>query len=116
MSVRRFFRLRKGVKYYGVQDTEARVRGVITNGDRKWELTGVPKINTPRAEWLKHGNEVQITIWAKIGSTIEKPRTNYATQWDTVEVFFTPEVWHELVTEYYKYMRELAEQTVSDSV
>lgn len=111
-KVKRFKRQHNGVEYLGVEDRLRTVVGSITKGDKKWTLTGFPKINKTNGSY-KHGDEIQITIWNKAGTTYEKDRVRYELDgrpklhaWDTVEIFFSPEVWHELIKEYYRYINE----------
>jgi len=105
MSVTRFTRDHNGVHYAGVESRDEMVVGSITKGDKKWTLKGFPKINRTIGSY-KHGDEVQITIWNKAGTSSEKKRVIYADKWDTVEVFFSLEVWHNLIREYVKYCKE----------
>lgn len=104
-----------GVTYLGSRDDESIVTGSITNGDKKWTIKGHPKINKTEGSY-KHGGEVQITIWNKLGATFEKPRVQYNQDgspkvhlWETVEIFFPPQVWHSLIREY---LREVNKKNV----
>lgn len=113
MPARQFRFTHNDVTYIGSRDDEAFVVGSITMGEKKWTLKGHPKINKPVAKWLKHGDEVQITIWNVKGTTYEKPRVRFNPdgtpkehKWDTVEIFFTPEVWNDLMREYYKAIKD----------
>ena len=106
MSATSFKKEHAGVTYIGARDDTNKVVGSITKGGVKWTLAGFPKINRTIGSY-KHGDEVQITIWAKIGSTTEKPRVQFEPdgapkvhKWDTVEIFFTEEVWNELLRVY----------------
>ena len=110
----RFKREHNGVIYHGVLDNQRYVTGSITMGNKKLTLTGHPKINKTEGSY-KHGEEVQITIWNKAGTTYEKNRVRYESnglpkvhKYDTVEIFFDPEVWQDLIAEYVFYMNEIA--------
>ena len=107
--VKRFTRSHNGVSYHGVEDRQNTVEGSITKGNKKWVLRGFPKINRITNSY-KYGHQVQITIWNKAGSSFEKDRVPYATEWDTIEVFFTPEQWLDLIREYFRYIREVEKQ------
>lgn len=104
-SVKRFTREHNGVNYYGVEDRERMVTGIITKGDKKWELRGYPKINKTKGSY-KYDKEIQITIWNKAGSTKEKKQTKYAKNWDTVEVFLKPKHFWQLMVGFFKYFKE----------
>ena len=108
-NVKRFTRKHNDVRYFGTEDRQNKVTGSITKGDKKWTLTGFPKINRTYGSY-KHGNEVQIIIWNRAGTTFEKDRVPYAKNWDTVEIFFSPELWLELVREYFKYIKEVEQE------
>lgn len=99
--VKPFKKEHNGVTYNGVRDDEALVEGSITRGNKKWILRGHPKINRIDGSY-KWGDQVQITIWNTAGSTTEQDRVGYATSWDTVEIFFPPELWKQLFDEYMK--------------
>ena len=103
MAVSRFKREHNGVVYIGSEDRQRKVVGSITRGKKKWTLMGFPKINRTIGSY-KHGDEVQITIWNVGGKTTERDRVRYAVNWDTVEIFFPPDIWHELVKEYYDHI------------
>jgi hypothetical protein len=111
----RFKRTHNGVTYVGVRDDVNKVTGSITKGDKKWTIAGYPKINRTLGSY-KHGDEVQITIWNKAGTTHEKDRVRFELDgslkkhsWDTVEVFFAPGQLEEMMYEFNKYMEELNE-------
>lgn len=106
MTVKTFELEHHGVIYQGSRDNDRLVVGSITKGNKKWTLSGYPKINRTKGSY-KHGDEVQITIWNKAGNTTEKDRVVYATDWDTVELFFPPDVWKELFEVYNKYIEEI---------
>lgn len=108
----KFNKKHAGVTYIGSRDDEAIVTGSITMGDNKWTLKGHPKINKTEGSY-KHGDEIQITVWNKAGTTFEKPRVQFNQDgskkvhaWDTVEIFFPPEVWHSLIREYIKAIKK----------
>lgn len=104
MTVKRFQKEHNGVTYIGVRDDDRTVTGSITNGDKKWTLKGFPKINRTEGSY-KHGREIQITLWNKAGTTIEQDRVEYAKgRWDTLEIFFPPEVLHDLFYEYFSHI------------
>jgi hypothetical protein len=87
-----------GVGYTGVEDKTAIVTGSVVKGKRKWLLKGHPVINRTAGSY-KHGDEVQIVVWNKPGSTIEKARVLNA-RWDRLEIFFPVELWDEMIKEY----------------
>jgi hypothetical protein len=101
-----------GVTYRGSRDDEAIVTGSVTMGDKKWTLKGHPKINSTLGSY-KHGDEIQIVVWNTNGTTFEKPRVQFNQDgtrkvhaWDTLEIFFPPEVWHSLVKKYIEAIKE----------
>lgn len=113
MSVTRYGREHNGVDFAGVEDRQRTVVGSITMGNKKWTLTGFPKIQTMKGSY-KHGDEIQIAIWNKLGTTFEKDRVRFEPngdpkvhKWDTVEVFFKADVWHDLIREYIKFYKEV---------
>lgn len=113
MTVKPFERPHNGVKYIGVEDRDRTVIGSITMGSKKLTLTGYPKINRTQGSY-KHGDEIQITVWNKAGTTFEKPRVQFEQdgtpkkhKWETVEIFFPPEVWHDLIRQYYNQLKEV---------
>lgn len=99
--VKTFTKDHNGVNYFGVRDDVRLVTGSITKDGKKWILSGHPKINRTKGSY-KFGDEIQITIWNSAGTTIEKPRVSYATNWDTIEIYFPPDLWKELVETYAK--------------
>lgn len=112
MTAKKFRREHNGVVYLGSRDDEAIATGSVTMGDKKWTLKGHPKINKTKGSY-KHGDEVQIVLWNTKGTTFEKDRVRFNQDgspkehaWDTLEVFFPPEVWHELIKEYIKVLQE----------
>ena len=105
MPAKKFTSHHNGVIYIGSKDDTAIVTGSVTKGDKKWTLKGHPVINKTEGSY-KHGNEVQIILWNKANSTYEQPRVKYAEKWDRLEIFFPPEVWHDLIKQYYQAIKK----------
>lgn len=99
--MKKYRRQHNGVTYTIVEDKDSQAVGSVTLGNKKWTLKGTPVIEVTKGSY-KHGDEVQIIIWNKAGSTTERARVKYAEDWDRCEIFFPKEVWQAMIKELYK--------------
>lgn len=67
-------------------ESDLQVDAAMTAGKTKSVLNGTPAIQIMRNSY-KYGDQVQITVYNKIGSTIVKDRVSYADKYDRVEIF-----------------------------
>lgn len=114
MAVKREERGHNGVTYKMIVDHDRTAIGSITYGEKKYELKGKPEIKRTLGSY-KHGDEIQVAIFAKAGTTIERPRVQFEPNgdpkkhpYDRIEIFFNIDLFEDLVREYAKIKREEA--------
>lgn len=84
---------------YEIIESSDPVECALTVGEDKYVLNGKPAIETMSNSY-KYGDQVQLTVFNKIGSTVKKGRVAYATKYDRMEIFFDRKQFIELVSEF----------------
>lgn len=86
---------------YEKLESNIEINSALTVNNEKYILRGKPAIEL-MANSYKYGEEVQITVYNKIGSTKLSGRVPYATNYDRMELFFKREEFKNLCEEYLK--------------
>lgn len=92
--------VRNGAEYQKIEFSEP-VQCALTVNNEKFVLTGKPAIELVKNSW-KYKDEVQVTVYNKIGSTKKSGRVAYATTYDRMEIFFPAESFYEMCKEFIK--------------
>jgi len=89
---------RNDVNFITVESTDE-VESALTTDGNKFVLKGIPAIQIMDNSY-KYGDQIQITVYNKIGSVIEQPRIPYAKNYDRIEIFINRETFRNLIREY----------------
>lgn len=81
---------------YKTIESDLPVDAALTTGRTKSVLNGVPAIQIMGNSY-KYGEQVQITVYNKIGSTKIKERVGYADKYDRMEIFIKKDEFIEMI-------------------
>lgn len=87
----------RGVKYSTIE-LQKKVDGFLANGETKYVLKGKPAIEEITGSY-KYGDQVQITVYGKKGTTLKTERINNS-KYDRIEIFIPKEDWMEMMKEW----------------